>query len=168
MRKLTTTFGAGVGALALAATSASPAMARDDRNGGIGTTEVIAGAVVLAGIVALLASDNDDDDRYDRRYDSRYDRAGYRNGGQGRAAIEQCVYATERQAGRYGYADVTQIRAVEPRKHGYRVKGIVEVQDRNRGRGWGNRNRGNEGYATFNCRYDRGRVVDVEVGRLRG
>ena len=169
MGKLKTYAGAGLGAIALAASSATPAMARDSN--GIGTVEVIAGAALLAGVVAILASDNDDD-RYDNRYygnnyrynDGRYNNRGYNynNRNAGRYAVEQCVYATERQAARYGgRPDVTQIRDVDRNRDRYRVKGRVQIEERGRWR------RNDRAVADFNCTGERGRVVDVNISRFR-
>ncbi|HEV7232969.1 MAG TPA: hypothetical protein VGN36_01905, partial [Sphingorhabdus sp.] len=113
-------LGAGAAAAALV-TVAAPAQAqrydRYDRDrDGISAGEVIAGAVVLGGLAAVIASA--DNDRYDR-YDDRYDRRGYngysyynRNGGS-RQAINQCVRQVEGWAGRYSRSDVTQIRDID-------------------------------------------------------
>src|SRR3546814_7224139 len=85
-------------------------MARDRYDDdGIGAGEIIAGAVVLGGLAAILASAGDRrDDRYrdryrDRRYGHGYDYGRY---GNSRSAVNQCVAAAERSASRYGRADV--------------------------------------------------------------
>jgi hypothetical protein len=82
---------AGAAAAALVSVAA-PAQARGRDNDGISAGEVIAGAVILGGIAAVIASsDNDrdrgyDDGRYDdrsyddRRYEDRRDNYGYDNG----------------------------------------------------------------------------------------
>ena len=74
---------AGAAAAALVSVAA-PAQARGRDNDGITAGEVIAGAVILGGIAAVIASSDDDrgyrsdDGRYDnRRYE---DRSGYDNG----------------------------------------------------------------------------------------
>lgn len=180
---------AGAAAAALVSVAA-PAQARhdDDR---ISTGEVIAGAVILGGLAAVIASS---DDRKDRDY--RYDRAGYgdddyRRGGYdrgygnryggGRAAVNQCVNAVERWASRYSRSDVTEIRDIERTRNGYRVTGKLVVQDGWRGHnrgydrdrydrdGYGNRGYGyNRGYdkGRFTCYVERGRVVDIDYRGL--
>lgn len=180
---------AGAAAAALVSVAA-PAQARhdDDR---ISTGEVIAGAVILGGLAAVIASS---DDRNDRDY--RYDRAGYDDGdyrrggydrgygyanGGGRAAVNQCVNAVERWASRYSRSDVTEIQKIDRTRNGYRVSGKLVVQD-----GWRGNNRGyaskrydrddygnggygyNRGYdkGRFTCYVERGRVVDVDYRGL--
>lgn len=184
------------GAMVLSATS--PAAAQDrhrDRDDGISAGEVIAGAVVLGGLAAIIAS-SDNNDRYDdrryddRRYDDRrYDDRNYRdrdhrgdyNGYDGygrnasRRAIEQCVAAAERAAQRYtgSRAEVFEIRNVDRERRGYEIEGRIAVRNSYRGRDYrddyrrGYRNNGwDEG--RFECEYRRGRVVDVEFDGLRG
>jgi hypothetical protein len=175
---------AAVGAVAI--TSASPGFAqrgRDrDRDDGISTGEVIAGALILGGIAAVIAASDDDDDRYDdRRYDSRVYGAG-----RSRAAVEQCVSATERRASRRSYggrAEVTDVRSIKRSRQGYTVKGRVAVNTRGRGwrqgdrqygRGWGNDYRGwNDSYrgwdaGNFTCRVRYGEVSRVSISGIRG
>lgn len=133
----------------------------------------------------------DDDYRYDRAgYGYGYDRGdnyggGRWGGGSPRRAVEQCVYAAERMAARYSYgrADVTDIRSVRDTRHGFEVRGRIAVNSRghswrrgesNYGQGWGGDyrgwNNGLRGYdsGSFKCRYDRGRVVDVDFNGIRG
>lgn len=165
---------------AMMAASATPAMARDrDR---IDAGEVIAGALIIGGLAAIL-SDRDDDRYRDRRYrdyrggDYRYDRAGYNNRGYARDAVEQCVYAAERNASRYtrGDAQVTDIRNVNRKRNGFRVVGRIAVDARNNDwrRGWGNDYRGYNnryrGYDSgrFTCEVRRGRVVDIDYSGIR-
>lgn len=161
-----------IAAGAVAASSATPALARDHNNrGGIDAGEVIAGALVIGGIaaVAAAASDNDRDNYRYGSDDYRYDRAGYRDGyrennwrggnwrggqnGNPRGAVEQCVRTAERDAGRYSYgkADVTDIRRVRETRDGFEVKGRIAVNTHGRGwrrgdsdygRGWGGDYRG--------------------------
>ena len=149
------------GAMALA--SATPAVADDHRHRdrGIDAGDVIAGAVVIGGIAALAGAFDNDRDRYrDRRYRDRYYDRGYRGDRgfyNGRAAVERCVRAAERQARRFGgfrYADVTEIRDVDRTRYGLRVKGRIEVDG---SRGYGYRHRG----------YDRGRFTCYVDGRGR-
>lgn len=192
-------LGAGAAAAALV-TVAAPAQAqgrydRYDRNrDGISAGEVIAGAVILGGIAAVIAST--DDDRYsDRRYDNRdynrggydnrgYNNSGYNNGNGSRRAVNQCVRTVENWANGYSRSDVTQISNIERTRNGYRVTGRLVVQDGWRGnnRGYGNdrydRNNSynNQGYGRgyergydrgrFTCFVERGRVVDVDYRGL--
>lgn len=187
---------ATVAAGAMALSAASPAAAQDryrDRDDdGISAGEVIAGAVILGGLAAIIASsDNDRDDyRYrDRRHrnDYRYrdqrrgDYRDYRNGYDGygrhssRRAVEQCIAAAERTARRYtgSRAEVYEIRDVDRERRGYEVKGRIAVRDNYRGRGYrgdyrrGGRNNGwDEG--RFECDYRNGRVVDIDFRGIRG
>lgn len=136
----------------------------------------------------------DGDYRYgdNRSGDYRYDRAGYGNdNGYGRGyrdnprrSVEQCVYAAERYASqRYGRADVTDIRQIRETRYGLEVKGRIAVKTRghdwrrgesNYGSGWGGDYRGwnnsHRGYdaGSFECKIERGRVVDLDVDGIRG
>ena len=150
---------AGAAAAALVSVSA-PAMARDryDRDH-ISAGEVIAGAVILGGLAAVIASsDNGRDRGYDNRgyndgrYDDRdYNRGGYDDGrsgyggnnryGGGRAAVNQCVNAVETRANRYARSDVTEIRDIQRTRYGYKVTGKLVVQD-----GWRGQDRGYDRY----------------------
>ena len=194
---------------AVAVTSATPAAAqyrdyRHDRDG-VSAGDVIAGALIIGGIAAAVSAGSND--RYGRDY--QYDRSGYPNGGYGnnyggygnnyggnpRQAVEQCIYAAERQAQRYGNgrADVTDIRDVRRTRYGYEVRGRIAVNGSNRdwrsddwrnddwrnndrryGNGWNDDYRGwNEnlrGYdsGSFKCRFERGRVYDIDYNGVRG
>lgn len=87
---------------------------RDDD--GIEVGEVIAGAIVIAGLAAILSRA-----LRDRDYEWR------RHGGS-RRAIEMCVDAVEWRASREAVlADVTRITRVERRRNGYDVRGELEV-----------------------------------------
>lgn len=156
----------GTAAAAAMAVSATPAMARDRDNDGIGAGEIIAGALIIGGIAAIASASNNNRDRY------AYDRAGYRGDYRhqdgSRFAVNQCVRAAEREAARYGgRANVTQIRDIDRKRYGYRVKGNIVVADGYNGyRGnRGYRGRGYQDSGSFTCFTDRGRVSDV---RLRG
>ena len=196
MKNYTKALVGTVAAGAMALSSASPAMAqsreRHDRDN-ISTGEIIAGALILGGIVAVASAGSGDRD-YDRDY--RYDRAGYGDrddygrdgrdgyGGNPRQAVEQCVRAAEREASRrYGRADVTDVRDIDRKRWGYEVKGRIAVNtggrdwrrgDARYGSGWGGDYRGagdqHRGYdsGSFKCKYERGRVVDVDFGGIRG
>lgn len=173
-----------VAAGAMAVASASPAVAQDrhhrDRDG-ISAGEVIAGAVVLGGLAAILASRNND--RYDRDY--RYDRRDYRGdyrSGYGhygaRDAVEQCVRAAERRAQRRtgSRAEVYEIRDVDRERRGWEVKGRIAVREdyRDYHRGWGRadyrRGYRNDGWdeGRFTCDVRGGRVVDLDFHGIRG
>jgi hypothetical protein len=186
---------AGAAAAALVSVAA-PAQARGRDDDGISAGEVIAGAVILGGLAAVIAS-ADDDRKDNRRYDDRrYDDRGYDNGryddrgydndyrrgrghgggrddyrydrhGGGRAAVNQCVNAVERWASRYSRADVTQINDIDRTRYGYRVTGNLVVKDGYRGR-----DRYDRGYdrgydkGRFTCYVERGRVIDVDYRGL--
>lgn len=183
---------------ALAVSSASPALADRRHDDGISAGDVIAGALIIGGIAAVASAagnnDRDRDYRYDRAgygYDRGYNRSGWghdnnRNWrGSPRRAVEQCVFAAERQASRYSYgrADVTDIRQVRETRYGYEVRGRIAVNSNHRGwnqgdnhygRGWGGDYRGwNQnlrGYdsGSFSCEIERGRVIDIDYRGLRG
>jgi hypothetical protein len=197
MKTLSKAFVGTIAAGAMVVASASPVLAKDrnfrDRDG-ISAGDVIAGALVIGGIAAIAAAASNAD-HADRDYDGyRYDRAGYgwddrgsdwAYGGNPRQAVEQCIYTAERNAARYSYgrADVTDIRQVRDTRFGYEVRGRIAVNTTGRGwrsgdgtygRGWGGDYRGwssnLRGYdsGSFTCRYERGRVVDLDYSGLRG
>lgn len=195
MQTFTKTLIGTAAAGAMAVSAAAPAQARD--RGGIDAGDVIAGAVVIGGIAAIAAAaSNNDRDRYrydnpwDRRYDRRDNRRGrydYRRGVNPRSAIQQCVAAATRTANRYSYggrARVTDIRDVDRKRYGYKIKGRIAVNtmgrhwrsgDRHYGRGWDNDHRGwnrsVRGYDSgrFTCKVDyRGRVADLDFKGIRG
>ncbi len=204
MKTRTTALVGTIAAGAMALSSAAPAFAqyRDRDRDGVSVGEIIAGALIIGGIAAVAGGNRDrgyDDYRYDRAgYDRGYDRSGYDRGydrgngydrgyGQGnpRQAVEQCVRAAERQAGRYSYgrADVTDIRDVRHTRYGFEVRGRIAVNGQGRdwrngdnryGSGWGNDYRGwNDnlrGYdsGSFKCKFERGRVVDIDINGIRG
>lgn len=172
-----------VAAGAMAMASATPAMARDRHDDGISTGDVIAGAVIIGGIAAIAAAASKRD-RYDRGYRYRdrdyrgYRDNYYRSNGNPRAAVQRCVNAAEREARRYGYryANVTQIRDVDDRRGGWRVKGRIEV-DGSRGYNRHDRYGRYDRYDRYDRRSDRGsfkcdirhgRVVDVDFSGVRG
>lgn len=166
---------AGAAAAALVGATA-PAAARADRDG-IDAGEVIAGALVLGGIAAVIASADNDRDR-NRGYDNSYrggrgdDRYGYNYGGS-RAAVNQCITNVERWGSRYSRVDVTQIQDIDRTRNGYRVSGNLVVKDGWRGNGRNRYGRGNDrgyerGYdkGRFTCYVERGQVVDVDYRGL--
>ena len=181
----------GTGAAAAAMVSAvQPAMARD--RDGIDVGDIIAGAVVLGGIAAVAGAIGNGDRYgtygepygYDDRY-GEYSRYGYRNAGNPRQAVEQCVRTAESAASRYSYgrADVTDVRDIDRNSRGYTVRGRIAVNSQGRGyrngdprygRGWNNDYRGwNDnlrGYdaGNFKCRVEYGRVVDLDFSGIRG
>lgn len=202
MKTLTKALAKGAVATAVAgamvASAATPAMARDrDRDrGGISAGEVIAGALVVGGIAAAVSANTNayggpyDYNRagygYDRGAYGGWDRGNYYNrAGNPRLAVEQCIAAAERTAGRYSYgrANVTDIRDVDFNGRGYTVKGRIAVNAMGRdwrggdpryGRGWGNDYRGwNDGLrgydsGSFKCKVEYGRVVDMDFSGIRG
>ncbi len=168
---------AGAAAAALVSLAA-PAEARDRYryHDGISAGEVIAGALIIGGLAAIIASADDDRNyRYYDRYgydDGYYHRGGgygyygYRYGGS-RAAVRQCVHAVERWANRYSRTDVTEIRNIDRTYYGYRVTGNLVVRD-----GWRGRDHYDWGYhrgydrGRFTCYVERGRVVDIDYHGL--
>ena len=192
MEKLTRIMVGTLAAGAMAASTAAPAMARD-HNSGIDAGDVIAGALVIGGIAAVAAAASRDNDRHDYRYGrdyrARYDYGRYGDGrGVGsRDAVERCVRAAEQTASRYSYggrAKVTDVRDIDRKRYGYRVKGRIAVNAMGRhwrsgdgyyGRGWGRDYRGwnssLRGYdaGSFECKVDwRGRVADLDFKGIRG
>ncbi|MCC6925980.1 hypothetical protein [Novosphingobium sp.] len=183
---------ASIAAGAMAISSATPAYAGHRDRDGISAGDVIAGALVIGGIAAIAsaASKNDRNYRDYRGYpgDYGYDR-GYDNDarwrGNPRQAVEQCVRAAEQYGSQYSYgrADVVDIRQVKDTRYGFEVKGRIAVNTRGRGwnrgdnaygQGWGGDYRGwnqsMRGYdsGSFKCKYERGRVVDVDIDGIRG
>ncbi len=173
------------GALALASATPAQAQWRDrDRHDGIDAGDIIAGALVIGGIAAIASAASRGNDRYYDRYDDRYSRHDRRSGS--RDAVEQCVYAAERNANRYSYggrSQVTDIRKIDRRRDGYRVQGRIAVNQSGRdwrrgdsryGRGWDRDYRGwdnrHSGYDSgrFTCEVRYGRVVDLNYRGIRG
>ncbi|QYU70373.1 hypothetical protein J4558_09750 [Leptolyngbya sp. 15MV] len=164
-----------VAAGAMAMTSAAPAMARDHRDGGISVGDVIAGAVIIGGIAAVASAIGNGRDSY--RYDDRYrydnrhgNRWGSNYGYSPRAAVEQCVNAVRRDARQSGYrfADVTQIRDVNDRRNGWRVRGNLLVEnDRYRGN-WNRNDRRGYDTGSFTCQIEYGRIRNINYSGIRG
>ncbi len=185
-----------VAAGAMAISAAAPAMANDRggiSTGEVIAGALVLGGIAA---VALSASRKNNDYPYDRAgydgrnsgYDNQY--GGYNGyngnrswGGNPRQAVEMCIRNAERQASRdtYGNADVTHIQNVRRTGWGYEVLGRITVNSADRGwghrdsgygRGWGGDNRGwnsnHRGYdsGTFNCRFERGRVVDLDFNGI--
>jgi len=180
MKTLSKALVGTVAAGAMAMASASPAMAQSRYNDrdrdGIGVGEIIAGALIIGGIAAVVGSAGRD--RYDYRGgDYRYNN--YRSAGSSRQAVEQCVYAAERNANRYSYgggAKVTDIRKIDRKRDGYKIEGRIAVNTRSNDwrRGWGNDYRGyNNRYSgydsgKFKCEVRFGRIVDLDYSGIRG
>ncbi len=188
------------GAMAMAAATPAAAQYRDrNRGDGIDVGDVIAGALIIGGIAAVAGAGRNrgyDGNVYEGRgYNNRgYNDGYYNNGnydnynqsGSARQAVEQCVYAAERNASRYSYggqAQVTDIRDINRTRYGYTVQGRIAVNTQGRdwrrgdnryGSGWGNDYRGyNDSYrgydsGRFNCDVRYGRVVDLDYSGIRG
>ena len=195
MKTITKALVGTVAAGAMAIGSVTPAMAQDHDNDGISTGEVIAGALILGGLAAVIASsDNDRDDYrygnngyrngnngyYNRNYNNRnYNNRAYYNAGNPRQAVEQCVRTAEQNANRYSYggrAKVTDVRDIDRNSNGYTVKGRIAVNTRNTNwrNGWGNDYRGwnnqYNGYdaGKFTCKVTGGRVSYLDYDGIRG
>lgn len=153
------------------AVSAVPAHANGHHKDRVSTGEVIAGAVIIGGLAAVLASKkkNRHNDRYD--HNNRYDHNdrrdnrrfrkndGFNNNGP-RRAVNQCVRGTEKKASFNGFADVTQIRDVKRTRYGYRVRGNLLVTN---GRGY---NRYSD-KGRFTCFVDSGRISEIKIRGIR-
>lgn len=170
MKTFTKAIAGTVVASAMTLSAVAPAMAQDRRhNDGVRTGEVIAGALIVGGIVALATNGNDRN-----RRDNRFAPVNPRT------AIEQCVRAAERGSRRLS-GDVTDVRSVRQTRGGYEIRGRIAVktfrgQWRGRGQygnGWGNDFRGLNsnlrGYdaGNFTCTYERGRT-SVNYNGIRG
>ncbi len=169
------------GAMALA--SATPAMARDRNDDGIDAGDIIAGALIIGGIAAVAGSIGKDrgyNGTYggpynpNARYDSRYGNGGYdyNRYGNSRSAVQQCVSAAQQDLSRRGYrgARVTDVRDIDRKRDGYRVKGTLVVNER--GGGWNrdyNYRYGGRDYdqGRFSCDIRYGRVVDIDYSGLK-
>ena len=178
MSTLTKNLVSTVVAGAMAVSAAAPAAAQDrsrdrDRGDGISAGEVIAGAVILGGLAAVIASSNNNDRDY--RGNDR-DRRGYNGGGyNARTAVDECVRAAERRAqrGTGVNAEVYEVRSIERTRRGFEVEGRIAVRNDYRGRGWGGDyrrgGRQNAGWdeGRFSCDWNNGRVSDIDYSGLR-
>lgn len=176
---LTATTSAG----ALVLAGAAPAMANPyDRDDGIDVGDVIAGALIIGGIAAVAgAFDGDDDYRYrDRRFDERHYHDRDFRSLSSRTAVERCVRVAEQQAYRAGYrgVKVTDIRDVDRKSYGYKIKGRIAVDEGNRGgrygrgwggdyRGWNNSMRGWDS-GKFSCKIDGRGIRELDYSGVRG
>lgn len=142
------TLGVAVGGALLAGSVApAPAMARGF---GDDIEEILIGAAVLAGVVAVLSDVlKDEVDDWDR------DRERTRGTDERSLAIEDCTRTAEREAERYGRSP--RVRDVDVDRDGseYRVKGEVEVE---RNTTW-DRDRREYDRAEFTCTARNGRVT---------
>lgn len=103
----------------------------------------------------------------------------WNRGGNPRFAINACSRIVERSASRSGYgrAQVTDIRDVRDTRYGYEVRGRVDVSSGWRGgnrdgyggsyTAWNDHGRGRDS-GSFSCRFERGRVVALDVDGIRG
>lgn len=126
------------------------------------------GAMALAAAAPAMAQDYG------------HGRGGWDRGGNARSAINACSRVAERTAARHGYerANVSDIRDVRNTRWGYEVRGRINVRDFGGGRydgyrgdrhdgyrgGWNNRGRDS---GSFSCRFERGRVVDLDIDGIR-
>ncbi len=186
------------GAMALSSVSPAIARDHRDNDGISAGDVIAGALIIggIAAVASAGSRDRDYDRDSGRDYDRdyRYDRAGYGDrydggrgghyGGNPRQAVEQCVRAAERYAAsRYGRADVTDVRDIDSKRYGFEVKGRIAVRTADRdwrrgdaryGSGWGGDYRGyrdeHRGYdsGSFKCKVERGRVVDLDFGGIRG
>ena len=201
MKTLTKALVGTVAAGAMVVGSATPAFAQSrNRDNGIDVGDVIAGALIIGGIAAVATAASRGNRGYNDGYvyeggnynnggyynGSRYDDRYYNNAGDSRQAVEQCVYAAERNANRYSYggnSQVTDIRKIDRKRDGYTVKGRIAVNTQGRnyrrgdaryGRGWNGDYRGwnsaQSGYdsGNFTCKVRYGQVVDLDYDGVRG
>ncbi len=158
--------------------AATPAFARHDQWGRdrIDAGDVIAGALIIGGIAAIASSGSNRGGTYnDARAYRDYGRGGYddragayEQGYDSRRAVDQCVNAARQEAGRYGWARVTDVTSINRVRGGYEVKGRLVVEPRGRGNDRGYYyDRYDEGYdkGKFTCIARYGGVEDV---RLKG
>lgn len=176
MKAISRTLVGTIAAVAVAASLATPATARD-------------GGFASVGVSVGHYGDYDNQrGGFDRGDWGRGDFGrgdfgrGFRRGNP-RAAVEQCVRTTERTAARVGNgrANVTDIRDVRQTGRGYEVRGRIAVNtigrdwrdsdrgygDRDYGRGWNSPVRGYDS-GSFKCRIEYGRVVDIDYDGIRG
>lgn len=139
---------------------------RDDD--GIDAGTVIAGAVVIAGLAAILAGGSRDRERRDI-YEDRIYRLRY---GGARQAVENCVSVAEQRALRYGEnANATAILGIERERRGYDILGEIKVDhryprsERNDRYGWSDRPYTD--YGRFRCRTRDGAVRSIRVTGLK-
>lgn len=142
------TLGIAVGGTLLAASVApAPAMARGF---GDDIEEILIGAAVLAGVVAVMA-----DVLKDEVGDWDRDRQRTRGTDDRSLAIDDCTRTAEREAERYGRAPRVRDLDVDRDGSEYKVKGEVEVE---RNSNW-DRDRREYDRADFTCTARNGRVT---------
>ena len=153
-------FAAGATMAAVMSVSfAAPADAQyryRDRDRGIDAGDVIAGVAIIGGIAAIASALDRDGGQfgYGNRY--RY-RDNYRD------AVNACGYEAER-SGR-GRVSVTD---VDRRGNGYRVRGVIDADNRYGGYNRYERYDRYDARVAFTCSTDRyGRVRDFDVNRYR-
>jgi hypothetical protein len=134
-------------------------------------TSALAGTVATAAMALVSASP-----AAAQNYGYRY--GGYERAGSARGAVQQCAAAAEQTANRYAYgnARVTDIRDIDHRHGGFRVKGRIEVNgagrgwrggDRYYGSGWNRGYRGSDS-GTFTCDVRYGQIARLDFNGIRG
>lgn len=176
MRRIATSLTKAMTACAISLALANPAFAQsNERDRGIGVGEIIAGALVIGGVAALAGAFDNDGRHRDHRYDDRR----YRNISS-RSAVESCIRVAEQRAYRAGVrrVKVTDIREVDRKDYGYKVKGRIAVDNGYRGgrygrgwdrdyRGWNNAMQGWDS-GKFSCKVDRRGVRELDYSGLKG
>lgn len=122
----------------------------------INHTKALAGFVTIGGAMAFSTAG------LATAHEPYRDR-GWRMHSQG--AVQRCVAAAERDAGRYGYgrAHVTEITSIRDKRAGFVVKGRIAVDFRRDG--W--RHRGRDS-GKFTCRLRYGRIDDIRFSGIHG
>lgn len=104
---------------------------------------------------------------------------GWGHGGGARHAINACTQVAERSAMRRGYdrANVSDVRNVRNTRWGFEVRGRINVHERGgwrddrrdnwRGNDWRDGGRYRDS-GSFSCRFERGRVVALDIDGVRG
>jgi hypothetical protein len=170
--------------------AAAPANARHDDwgRGGWGhrdridAGDVIAGALIIGGIAAIASAGNNRGSSYGYGYGGNYGYRGgngyynngngyYENGYDSRRAVDQCVRAAQREAGRYGWARITDVGSIDRVRGGYEIRGRLVVETRGRGydRGY-YYDRYDDGYdkGRFTCVTRYGGIDELRLSGLRG
>jgi hypothetical protein len=123
---------------------------------------VFAGIAACFATIAAASPALAFDDRWD---DGDSGRHGWHRAGSPSDAVRQCSRAAERRVSRHDRADVVRILDVDRRDRGFTVRGRLAIADSGWHQGW--RDGRHRQAATFRCRVEYGRVVDLDISRIR-